>query len=326
MYREFVPLIDSIEAMVGFCKAIALEKRITLGFQNNLVPKYSHQLYAFFDHCKIEQAVRNIISNSCKFTPCGGNITVTVRLEATDIATAPSSASAAVHPATERQQSIGTFVIDINDDGVGMTADNIDKLFGHFVQFNANELQGTSPPEQYFPSFCLPTHPLLTHAGGGGSGLGLWITHTIVKSHDGEISVSSEGISKGTTFTLKFDAFRLKDITPVPNSRGVATSKIVPYLPLESLTLPARDIDTGSTCVDIRPAAETIEVDAHFSSVEAFSSLVALQFLIVDDVATCRKVLGILTSFPSFYKISRCKLFPFKQARIVSDPWLVLRR
>ena len=50
-------------------------------------------------------------------------------------------------------RSAGSVRIECVDQGPGMTADQLSKLFGQGVQFNANELQS-----------------------GGGSGLGLWIS------------------------------------------------------------------------------------------------------------------------------------------------------
>ena len=35
-----------------------------------------------------------------------------------------------------------------------------------------------------------------------GAGLGLYITREIVKNHKGKIKVSSEGLGKGSTFTV----------------------------------------------------------------------------------------------------------------------------
>lgn len=142
VHREFVPFVETVETMIKHCRSIVFEKQITLTVENLIRDDGVSCLYAFLDHFKAEQAFRNIISNSCKFTPTGGNITVTLRLLEEDVAVAPMKASAAVHPLREEMSS-GSFVIDIKDNGVGMTADNLDKLFGHFVQFDANALQGT---------------------------------------------------------------------------------------------------------------------------------------------------------------------------------------
>ena len=51
-------------------------------------------------------------------------------------------------------------VIEVKDSGAGISPENIEKLFGRYVQFNAGALQN-----------------------GGGSGLGLWISKGIIDMH-----------------------------------------------------------------------------------------------------------------------------------------------
>lgn len=67
--------------------------------------------------------------------------------------------------------------ITVSDSGVGLSEDQLSKLFRAGTQFNANELQG-----------------------GGGSGLGLSIARGIVQQHQGTIVATSEGIGHGTSF------------------------------------------------------------------------------------------------------------------------------
>ena len=67
--------------------------------------------------------------------------------------------------------------VEVQDSGPGISPTNQRRLFGELVQFNAKTLQG-----------------------GGGSGLGLWISKRIIDLHGGSIGVVSEGEGKGSTF------------------------------------------------------------------------------------------------------------------------------
>jgi signal transduction histidine kinase len=69
------------------------------------------------------------------------------------------------------------FKVTVKDSGVGISAENQLRLFGEGVQFHAN-----------------------AHQGGGGSGLGLWISKKIVELHGGSIGAQSEGEGTGTLF------------------------------------------------------------------------------------------------------------------------------
>lgn len=74
----------------------------------------------------------------------------------------------------------GNLELSVRDSGAGMTPAQLNRLFKSAgVQFNANLLQG-----------------------GGGTGLGLYISKGIMEQLGGTLSVDSEGLGKGTTFTL----------------------------------------------------------------------------------------------------------------------------
>jgi signal transduction histidine kinase len=55
------------------------------------------------------------------------------------------------------QDAVGTLRVEVIDSGVGVAEENQQKVFGEFAQFDRNKLQG-----------------------GGGSGLGLWISKRII--------------------------------------------------------------------------------------------------------------------------------------------------
>lgn len=90
------------------------------------------------DQHKLEQVIRNFMGNAVKFTSQNGSINVTASL----LSKAPSNPE-------DEEKTLLRF--EVKDSGAGISEANLKKLFGQYVQFNANKLQG-----------------------GNGSGLGLW--------------------------------------------------------------------------------------------------------------------------------------------------------
>jgi len=121
------------------------------GASVKLITNYSGEpLYARIDQDKLRQAVSNIILNGVQAMPAGGELHVT----------------------TSRDASQNAGVIEIRDTGVGISQENIDRVF-----------------EPYFT-----TKP-------DGTGLGLTITYRIIEAHGGEIKVESEE-GQGAAFTI----------------------------------------------------------------------------------------------------------------------------
>eukprot|EP00607_Mallomonas_marina_P003130 CAMPEP_0182438702 /NCGR_PEP_ID=MMETSP1167-20130531/85964_1 /TAXON_ID=2988 /ORGANISM="Mallomonas Sp, Strain CCMP3275" /LENGTH=495 /DNA_ID=CAMNT_0024632193 /DNA_START=1112 /DNA_END=2599 /DNA_ORIENTATION=+ len=119
------------------------------------------------DKHKIAQVIRNLVSNGLKFTPKFGVVTVRIDLMEEEL--------------REKIQTV--LKIEVTDSGAGISPENQARLFKEIVQFNPGKLQG-----------------------GGGSGLGLYISHGITNLHHGKLSVWSEGEGKGSTFSLVLPA------------------------------------------------------------------------------------------------------------------------
>lgn len=116
------------------------------------------------DLTKIRQALFNLISNACKFTK-EGRITLTVSRESDDSGTPSDWIS-----------------ISVTDTGIGMTPEQMGKLFQAFSQADA------STTRQF-----------------GGTGLGLAISRHVCQMMGGDISVESEA-GQGSTFTIRVPA------------------------------------------------------------------------------------------------------------------------
>ncbi|WP_445475587.1 PAS domain S-box protein [Methanococcoides methylutens] len=104
------------------------------------------------DKMKFKQILYNFVSNALKFTPEKGTITIETR------------------PMNDMVQ------IDVIDTGIGISEENMKKLFQPFQQLNNHETR-----EQM------------------GTGLGLTLVKKFVELHGGEVWVESE-IGKGSTF------------------------------------------------------------------------------------------------------------------------------
>ena len=109
------------------------------------------------DVTRTKQIVLNLISNAAKFCE-NGEILI-------DVKTGDSSKKKLIQ-------------IDVNDSGIGMSQEQIDKLFQAFTQADA------STTRKY-----------------GGTGLGLTIVQNLARLMGGDVSVKSE-LGKGTTFTV----------------------------------------------------------------------------------------------------------------------------
>lgn len=115
---------------------------------------------------KLTQAVINLISNSLKFTPKQGLISVGAQI-------------------VRKGDAPEAIVITVTDSGMGIRAEDLEKIFEKYKQTGKKSLRG-----------------------GGGTGLGLYIVKQIIEAHGGEVSVASiEGV--GTSMVLRLPVKRV---------------------------------------------------------------------------------------------------------------------
>lgn len=169
---EVRPLVDSV---VDLVKPL-LERRA-----NRIVLEAAADLGSMrADMTKVRQVLFNLLSNASKFTE-GGTITLTADRVAT---------------------AIGTDVVfGVADTGIGMTAEQLDKLFQAFSQADA------STTRKY-----------------GGTGLGLAISRRFCLVMGGDITVESKP-GTGSTFTVRLPA-SVAEVNP-------ATDEAIDELPQE---------------------------------------------------------------------------------------------
>ncbi len=108
------------------------------------------------DPGRLQQALWNLLKNAVKFTPKGGNIQI-----------------------TSGNDDKGNICIAIRDSGIGIAAQDINRLFKPFEQGS------TEVVKRY-----------------GGLGLGLAIVKALLAAQQGEITAQSDGDGRGATFTI----------------------------------------------------------------------------------------------------------------------------
>ena len=114
------------------------------------------------DELRLSQVITNLLSNAVKFTPENGTITLTAEEK-------------------QRKEDGSVLRFTVADTGIGMTQEQIGRLFTSFEQAD----------ESITRKF-------------GGTGLGLSISKSIIDKMNGTIWVDSE-INKGTTFTFDIE-------------------------------------------------------------------------------------------------------------------------
>lgn len=119
----------------------------------------------YVDSVRVQQVLRNLLSNGLRFTPSGGYITVTTRVRSS-IPESPQE--------TERE----SVEVQVQDTGVGISPPHQQRIFERFYQV-----------------------PRSAGGRGSGQGLGLAIVKMIVELHGGQVSVESAP-DRGSTFTF----------------------------------------------------------------------------------------------------------------------------
>jgi signal transduction histidine kinase len=155
---EPMDVIELVNSSVSSLKPQAQKKGVALEAK---VPGRMPQVTG--DRDRLRQVLVNLLANAVKFTPRGGRVTVT----ATEVSHQPDL-------------NADGFRLIVEDSGVGIPADQFDKIFQSFYQVDS------SSTREY-----------------GGAGLGLAIVKSFVEGHGGVVRLASE-MGHGSRFTLIF--------------------------------------------------------------------------------------------------------------------------
>jgi two-component system, sensor histidine kinase len=147
--RVPVNLSDAVRAYIGAMAA---------GNPNNhgRVEVVSEPVWVSGDPVRLEQIVGNLVSNALKFTRGEGVIRVSVAREGDDA------------------------VLRVADQGIGIPADMLPKIFDLFVQ----------------------AHHTIDRSRGG-LGIGLTLVRRLAELHGGSVQAASKGDGHGSTFTVR---------------------------------------------------------------------------------------------------------------------------
>jgi signal transduction histidine kinase len=144
-----------ISRAVDICEPDVIAKHMT--FSTRMDAK---RTWVNADPGRMQQVMWNLIKNAVKFTPARGTITI-------DTADG------------EEDGDGGHLVVRVTDNGIGIDAEALPRIFDAFEQADENVARRF-----------------------GGLGLGLAISKMLVDRHDGTLEAHSDGRMRGSTFTM----------------------------------------------------------------------------------------------------------------------------
>jgi len=170
--KRFVEVRPLIDQVVQSMQPLAKGKQITLEVA---IPALSSGIFA--DPDKLTQVLLNLIGNAIKFTPPAGRVTI------------------------RAEEQSGEVQFSVSDTGVGISADDLPKLFEKFQQFRRTAGEGSQ-----------------------GTGLGLAISKRLVDLHGGRIwAASQEG--KGSTFSFTIPLYDAEEVFRQTLTAGLEQAK-----------------------------------------------------------------------------------------------------
>jgi signal transduction histidine kinase/CheY-like chemotaxis protein len=150
-------LNSALETIADIIQERCNANGLTFSYNGDSLP----QLTVLGDKLRLKQILINLLGNAMKFTREDGKIDFTVRVE--------------------RETETGAAVsFTVQDTGIGITAEQMKKLFTPFEQGSAN------------------------HMKHGGAGLGLAIAQNLTRMMGGKISVTS-ALGKGSVFSFRIN-------------------------------------------------------------------------------------------------------------------------
>ena len=172
---HFTRLIDDLldVSRITRDKLVLQRERVELGdifdaaveISRPVIERYGHQLaitlppgkiYLDADLTRLSQVLMNLLNNAAKYTPHGGRINLSAEREGASV------------------------VVRVADNGSGIAADHLAKLFDMFYQADRSYEQSQ-----------------------GGLGIGLTLVKRLVEMHGGTVQAHSAGLNQGSEFSVR---------------------------------------------------------------------------------------------------------------------------
>ena len=164
--RAPVDVADVVARAVEMASPLLEQRR------HQLALELARELLVNADAARLAQVIANLLSNAARYTPAGGRIGVQARAEGPEV------------------------VIDVQDNGDGISAELLPRVFDLFVQGRR--------------SF---------DRSDGGLGIGLALVKNIVGMHGGRVSASSAGVpGQGSRFSVRLPRLPQASATSGPTS------------------------------------------------------------------------------------------------------------
>jgi len=169
---ELAPIVhQAVETVRAQYKSMNRDLTVTL-------PPQPLQLDA--DPARLAQVIGNLLNNACKFTDPGGKVLLDV----------------------EEENHLA--IIRVRDNGIGIAAENIPRLFEMFTQVDSS-----------------------LERSRDGLGIGLTLVKTLVEMHGGDVAVRSEGLGRGSEFTVRLPLATVTSMA-APASMAGKTGSLIP--------------------------------------------------------------------------------------------------
>jgi signal transduction histidine kinase/CheY-like chemotaxis protein len=224
----------------------------------------SRAIFVDADEARLTQVFANLLTNAAKYTNPGGRIELTVTHVGNEVA------------------------ISVTDNGTGIDADLLPRVFDLFVQGYQTSERST-----------------------GGLGLGLALVRSLVLQHGGTVEAHSPGRGKGSTFVVKLPAMA-QELKPASEPSGPLSTAFPLSAHKQSILIVDDNVDACMLLADIlgtvghevktaTDGPEALEIVKQFAPDTA---ILDIGLPVMDGYELARQLTGTLAKKPRLIAVS----------------------